>query len=342
MKHVLLALKLAYADCKNSQRPNYVSITKLYKRLRKNKFIYKYSYRGRFAPSPTGPLHYGSLVAALASYLQARSHYGEWFVRIENIDPPREVKGAINSILQTLIDFDFRWDAKPILQSHRIPFHRHVACKLLQNGNAYLCKCSRKDLAKLSKTGPMGLVYPGTCSEKNLNRIESNHNNLSIRLRTNNAVFSYTDEVYGLQNCDLKNESGDYIIYRADELPSYILATSVDDLYEGYTQVVRGNDLLSITPRQLHLSAQLNQSAPSFMHIPVIVNDSGEKLSKQTHAPKIKKHHVRELLNRALADLGHEPPKSLRWRPVWATWSWAICNWNSDFVPRVESIKYQE
>ena len=312
-------------------------IAKPCKKSKKSKFIRKYYYRGRFAPSPTGPLHYGSLVAALASYLQARSQFGEWYVRIENIDPPRESKGATSAILQTLTDYGFKWDANPLLQSHQIPYHRHIALQLIEDGHAYYCDCSRKDISKHSESGTMGLIYPGICSKKDLVKSK----NCSIRLRTDNSSISYIDKVYGLQSCNLKKESGDYIIYRTEDLPSYILSVSIDDLLEDYTEIVRGHDLLPITPRQIYLSTCLNKQAPSFMHIPIIVNDAEEKLSKQTYAPKIKKHQARDLLINALTDLGQEPPRSLRWRPLWVTWAWAIQRWDSELIPTVTSIKYQ-
>ena len=258
-------------------------------------------------------------------------------MRIENIDPPREVQGALTSILQTLQDYGFVWDEKPIIQSHRIHYHRHFANRLLEEGNAYYCNCSRKDIFEQSKKGKLGMIYSGTCAHKNLAKSD----NCSIRIRTDNTNGSYIDNVYGLQTYHLNAESGDYVIYRADDLPSYILATSLDDNYEGYTEIVRGYDLLPITPRQIHLTTYLNNEAPMFMHIPIIVNDAGEKLSKQTHAPEIKKHQAKDLLINVLADLGHDPPRSLRWRPLWVTWVWAMRNWDANLIPKVTSIKYQ-
>ena len=310
---------------------------KLYKKSRKSRFILNLTYRGRFAPSPTGPLHYGSLVTALASYLQARTRHGEWFVRIENIDPSREIRGAANLILQTLSDLGFEWNSNPIFQHHRIPYHRYVAQRLVDCGQAYHCECSRKDIADQSKHGSMGLIYSGVCENKRFAKQE----NCSIRIKVDESPITYTDKVFGIQHCNLKTESGDFVIYRADDLPSYILAVSLDDLHEGYTEIVRGYDLLAITPRQLYLSSLIQQVCPAFMHIPIIVNDSEEKLSKQTHAPEIKKHQARDLIIDALIDLGQDPPRSLRWRPQWVTWAWAMHHWDSDLIPRVKSIKFR-
>ena len=310
---------------------------KLYKKSRKSRSIRKRTYLGRFAPSPTGPLHYGSLVTALASYLQARTRNGEWFVRIEDIDPPREIKGAAGLILQTLSDLGFRWDSQPIFQHRRIPYHRYTAQRLVENGLAYYCECSRKDIATQSNHGPMGLIYPGLCASKHLAKQE----NCTTRIRVNESPITYTDKIFGLQTCNLKDESGDFVIYRADDLPSYILAASLDDLYESYTEIVRGHDLLAITPRQLFLSSIMQRECASFMHIPVIVNDSGEKLSKQTHAPEIKKHQARDLLIDTLTDLGQDPPRSLRLRPLWVTWAWAMHYWDPDLIPRIRSIRFR-
>jgi glutamyl-Q tRNA(Asp) synthetase len=312
-------------------------IVKLYKKSRKSKFIRKSIYRGRFAPSPSGPLHYGSLVTALASYLQARVRHGEWYVRIEDIDPPREIKGASSTILDTLSDYGFEWNSTPIFQHCRMPYYRYMAHRFVENGYAYYCECSRKELAHQSTQGPMGLIYPDICTEKNL----PYQSNYSIRIKTESSSITYIDGVFGLQRCNLKKESGDYIIYRTDDLPSYILAVSLDDLFEGYTEIVRGYDLLDVTPRQLHLGSLLQADNPVFMHIPVIVDDSNKKLSKQTHAPEIKKHQARDLLINALIDLGQDPPRSLRWRPLWTTWTWAMTHWNANLIPRSKSVKFR-
>ena len=291
-------------------------------------------YIGRFAPSPTGPLHYGSLVAAVASYLQARANNGYWFIRIENIDPLREQKGSIGAILQTLHDFEFFSDRKPILQINRIKQHKHHALRLLNSGLAYVCECSRKQLATVCRSGHMGPIYPGICKNKSL----PFENNTNIRMRVEPGYTQYDDAVYGPQSIDLCNESGDYVIFRSDQLPSYILAVTLDDVYEKYTEVVRGHDLLAITARQIYLAHKLGHTSPKFMHIPIIVNDSGEKLSKQTHAPALKKYHARSLLFQSLVDLGQTPPKNLPWRPLWTIWDWAIRNWRPQNIPAVAAI----
>ena len=294
-------------------------------------------YLGRFAPSPTGPLHYGSLVTAVASYLQARANAGSWHIRIENIDPPREQSGAISSILQTLDDYGFYADRKPILQNHRIDQHKHQALRLFELHYAYVCECSRSQLTKISEQGNMGSIYPGTCQDKKLSLSTQS----SIRVRTNHSKIKFLDRVFGQQEIDLRTESGDYVIYRRNDLPSYILAVSVDDIYEQYTEIVRGHDLLAITSRQIHLSNLIGGRVPAFMHIPIITNDAGDKLSKHTHAPALTKYHARDMLLQALIDLGQDPPKNLSWRPLWVIWKWAIRHWQPQYIPVTATIPYR-
>ena len=291
-------------------------------------------YIGRFAPSPTGPLHYGSLIAAVASYLQARTNNGYWYIRIENIDPPREQKGSIGTILQALEDFEFHADRKPILQIDRIEQHKHHALRLLKSGQAYVCECSRKYLATVAKPGQMGPIYPGVCRNKSL----PFKNNTNIRIRVTPGITKFNDGTFGPQSVDLIKESGDFVIFRGDQLPSYILAATLDDIYEKYSEVVRGYDLLAITARQIHLTQTLGYKPPKFMHIPIIVNDSGEKLSKQTHAPAINKHHARSLLFNALIDLGQSPPRHLLWRSLGAIWEWAILHWRPENIQAVATM----
>ena len=294
-------------------------------------------YIGRFAPSPTGPLHYGSLVTAVASYLQAKSNNGDWLVRIENIDPPREQPGAISSIMQTLYDYGFHVDQKPIFQNRQFDTYKYHAFRLAELNYAYACECSRKDLAAHPSQGSMGVIYPGTCAHKNLPLLPE----YNIRVSAQNTKISFSDGVFGQQSSNLNKDSGDYIILRRDRLPSYILAASIDDARENYTEVVRGHDLLAITPRQIHLSKLLGQTPPAFMHIPIITNDQGEKLSKQTHAPALNKYHARTMLYNTLLDLGQDPPNYLKWQSLQSIWSWAILNWQPEFIPAIPAITYR-
>lgn len=281
-------------------------------------------------------MHYGSLVSAVASYLQARSQNGHWNIRIEDIDPARQVEGSIQSILETLHDFQFYSENPPIFQHRRKIFHKHIASNLHKSGFAYACICSRKDYFENSRIGKMGVIYPGTCSDK----ILPFTNSTNLRIRTNEEVISFHDRHFGKQLCEISRESGDYVIYRANDLPSYILAVSIDDISEKYTEIVRGADLIDITPRQIHLSKMIFGQSPNFMHIPIITNENGDKLSKQTHAPALSKYHARSWLYYALSDLGQEPSKSLLWRPLWCTWEWAIKHWQPKYIPGQHSIVF--
>lgn len=256
-------------------------------------------------------------------------------MRIEDIDPDREPKGAAQSILQTLIDYGFEWDKKPIFQSRQYNLHKHIALQFLERNLAYPCSCSRKDLVANSKPGPMGAIYPGTCSAKS--NYKETH---TLRIRTNNATVNFIDKHYGLQTCHLGQESGDYVILRADKLPSYILAVSVDDVFEGYSEIVRGADLLAITPRQVHLTQLLQKTPSDFFHIPIITDQSGNKLSKQTHAPALHKHNARSNLYFALKDLGQNPPRYLIWRPLRSIWEWALSHWDTKHIPRQKNIEF--
>ena len=180
----------------------------------------------------------------------------------------------------------------------------------------------------------MGVIYPGTCSEKNLKFT----NSINLRVRTHHAYISFHDNHFGNQYCNLSSDSGDYVIYRADNLPSYILAVSIDDVCEDYSEIVRGADLLDITHRQIHLSTLIFNRSPKFMHIPIVIDENGEKLSKKNQAPALSKYHARTWLYYALSDLGQEPPRSLLWRPLWCSWEWAITHWQPQNIPHQQTI----
>ena len=276
-------------------------------------------------------------MTAVASYLQAKSNYGKWLIRIENIDPPREQAGAVISILQTLGDYGFNADHKPIFQSRQIAKHKYNAYRLVELKQAYACQCSRRDLAKHITHGNLGTVYPGTCAHKNL----PTEPQFTIRVHTPGEKITFTDRVYKQQGTNLRETSGDYVILRRNHLPSYILAVSIDDADEHYSEIVRGYDLLAITPRQIHLTNLLGRTPPAFMHIPIITNDQGEKLSKQTYAPALNKYHARTMLYNALIDLGQEPPRYLQWRSLQSIWEWAMLNWRTERIPAVPSIPYR-
>lgn len=293
------------------------------------------SYVGRFAPSPSGLLHYGSLVTATASYLQAKHNDGQWLLRIEDIDPPREISGATDDILFTLERFEFEWDQAPLYQSTRLEQYRSVINNLVRLDQVYACSCSRKDLANDIQKSELGKRYPGTCENKKLDTTDASFN---LRLRTENKNITFQDATYGEIAHNLFKEIGDIIVYRKFDIPSYALAVTVDDAYQGITEVVRGFDLLAFTPVQIYLSQQIQLPIPRFLHIPIIVNERGQKLSKQTGAAAVAIRNRSTVLIQALNDLGQLVPKKLESEPIKQIWSWAIKHWNVDNIPKTKQI----
>lgn len=294
------------------------------------------NYVGRFAPSPSGPLHYGSLVAATASYLQAKHQKGQWLLRIEDIDPPREIAGAANDIRSTLEQFQFTWDQTVLYQSTRFEEYRKVANHLIELDQAYACACSRKDLANNSQKSELGHYYPGTCASK---RLDTNNEKLNLRLRTADKNINFQDRQFGSLSNNLKKEIGDIIIYRKFDLPSYALAVTVDDAYQGITEIVRGYDLLAFTPIQIHLCQLLQLPIPNFLHVPIMVNSQGQKLSKQTGAAAVDNSDCGKTIINVLKDLGHEAPKEIERDSLDNIWSWAIQHWNADNIPNRQQIQ---
>ena len=238
---------------------------------------------GRFAPSPTGPLHFGSLVAALASVCDARAHGGRWLVRIDDVDEPRAVPGAERDIVATLARYGFVHDGAIVRQSERATHYDAALHALDARGLTYACACTRRDLdaAPLSSAGER--VYPGTCRD-GIPRERARHAQRSLRVRVGAATIDFVDRLQGAQRQDLAREVGDFVVRRADGLAAYQLAVVVDDAEQRVTHVVRGADLLASTPRQIHLQRALGVPTPSYLHVPVAIDASGEKLSKQTHA----------------------------------------------------------
>ena len=290
------------------------------------------NYTGRFAPSPTGPLHFGSLLAAVASYLEARARGGRWLVRIEDIDPPREQPGADKLIIDTLERYGFEWDGDVIYQSNSDGAHREALDELVQGGLAYRCSCSRRDLADAAR-GPLGIVYPGTC------RDGTDANEWAIRLRTDDEPIAFDDRLQGRISQRLESESGDFVIRRRDGLIAYHLAVVVDDHLQGVTDIVRGIDLMDSTPRQIHVQRSLGYASPSYAHIPVAVHPDGSKLSKLTAARPIGSTGVRQTLVDALRALNQRPPQELADRALGEIWSWAAGNWNPGVLEGRQAIE---
>ena len=291
-------------------------------------------YRGRFAPSPTGPLHFGSLVAAVVSYLQALVADGEWLLRIEDIDPPREPAGAAEQIIDALSIHGFRWSGDILFQRHNLQRFEAVAESLFQRGLAFACTCSRQTVRATARTGPVGPIYPGTCRDKTFDSRKSH----AIRMRTANQHVSFEDRLQGHIDCSLDEDIGDFIIRRKDGLIAYSLAVVLDDHDQGITEIVRGIDLLHFTPAQIHLQRVLGLNTPAYMHVPIAVTQEGDKLSKQTGAPALDNQTPVENLFRCLDALGQRPPSSLRTSSVDAIRAWAANNWRPENLANCRNL----
>lgn len=290
---------------------------------------------GRFAPSPTGPLHFGSLLAATASYLAVRQAGGKWLLRIEDIDKPREQPGATESIIRILGEFGFSWDADILYQSQRISAYQEVLAAL--RPYTYPCICSRKDLQTLAQSGQFGLIYPGTCRDKTHHPDDGQY---AVRLYTKNTPICFNDLVRGIYCQRLASESGDFVIRRADGLFAYQLAVVVDDAFQGVNQVVRGADLLDNTPRQLWLQQLLEFPTPSYAHIPLVIGEDGQKLSKQNLAPAITTEKKLDTLVTVCRFLGQPCPDASAFVTLNSFWDWAIAHWRMENVPRVHTLPY--
>ena len=276
-------------------------------------------YIGRFAPSPSGPLHFGSLVAALASYLDARAHNGQWLVRMEDIDPPREPAGAADLILQALDVYGLHWDREVLFQSHRLGAYSDVLAILRQEQKLYPCTCTRKKLAGLNG------VYPGYCRNVWQDAIPTQP--YGLRLLCRDTTVHFPDRIQGEQSYKLA-ALGDFLLKRKDGLYAYQLAVCVDDCFQGVTHIVRGVDLLDSTPRQLYLQRQLAMEHPVYAHIPVITLGDGNKLSKQNHAPAIPLDNPRPMLIKALRALGLGPAPDLEACSITDILAWGVRHWS--------------
>lgn len=282
-------------------------------------------YIGRFAPSPTGALHYGSLLAALASYLDAKSSKGLWLVRIDDIDPPREMLGACLSILDTLQTFGLAWDKDVIYQSQRYHLYQQALETLITNKQAYLCTCSRKEITQRSGNN----YYDEHCLTHPPNKVESQY---AWRFHNKQTQICWTDGILGEQK-RYHPDLSDFILKRRDQLWAYQLAVAVDDEQMGITHIVRGRDLLTESAKQLLLINALGFRPISYSHIPLATNQLGQKLSKQNLAPALNIDNVSEQLIQALTDLGQKPDKKLQTANKDDILQEAISNWSLALVP---------
>lgn len=294
-------------------------------------------YHGRFAPSPTGPLHFGSLVAALGSYLDAKHRLGTWLVRMEDLDTPRCIPEAADDILRTLEAYKLHWDGEVMYQSQRGASYEAALQQLKNLGAVYPCSCTRKEIADSALLGIEGPVYPGTCRngiaagrEARAWRARTGFSPSHFSLLSSHIVFD--DAIQGRISQNLASDIGDFVVKRADGLFAYQLAVVVDDAMQGITHIVRGADLLLSTPRQIYLQRLLDLPTPTYMHLPVVVNAQGEKLSKQTLAQPIEKNKAAETLFAALEFLHQQPPAELKSGRAEEILEWAVAHWRPDWI----------
>jgi glutamyl-Q tRNA(Asp) synthetase len=286
------------------------------------------TYRGRFAPSPTGALHFGSLIAAVASFADARAHGGEWLVRMDDLDRPREVAGAADAILRTLTAFGMDWDGEPLYQSRRTDAYAAALARLTALGLAYPCACSRAEIAQtIASAGSTDPIYPGTCRDG----LPPGRRARSIRLRTPPGAVCFQDRIQGEQHQDVAAAVGDFILRRADGIHAYQLAVVLDDAWQGVNQVVRGADLLASTPRQVLLQEALGLPRPAYAHVPLAVDAAGVKLSKSLAAAPVDPADPLPALRRAWVWLGQTaPPADCS---LSGFWRHAIAHWQIGQVP---------
>ena len=277
---------------------------------------------GRFAPSPTGPLHFGSLVAALGSLLDARRRGGRWLVRIEDLDTPRNAAGASNSILRDLERLAMHWDAEVVRQSARADLYAQALDTLASRGWTFECGCSRRDL--------VDGIYPGTCRHG----LPSGRSARSVRLRVPTGNVEFHDGIQGVAAQRVESEVGDFVVLRADGIVAYHLAVVVDDAEQRISEVVRGCDLLDSTPRQILIQRALGLSTPEYAHLPVAVNADRNKLSKQSRARPVGAEPPGVVLVDALEFLGQRPPRELVRAPAREVVAWGIEHWDRAQVPR--------
>jgi glutamyl-Q tRNA(Asp) synthetase len=289
-------------------------------------------YRGRFAPSPTGPLHFGSLVAAIVSYCDARAAAGHWLVRIEDVDLPRSRPDAESAILAALERYGFAWDGDILRQSERIESYEFALTRLRANGDVYECACARREL----ETAPVGAggerVYPGTCRD-GIPAERTGRRQRAWRVRAGDAHIEFRDRLQGPQVQELARDVGDFVVRRADGLYAYQLAVVVDDALQDITHVVRGADLLASTPRQILLQRLLGYPPVSYLHAPVAINAGGEKLSKQTRAAPLPQDALPALL--AAWRFLEQPLPEGSGMPcsVAEFWSWAVAAFSPGRLP---------
>ncbi|HEY2463691.1 MAG TPA: tRNA glutamyl-Q(34) synthetase GluQRS [Steroidobacteraceae bacterium] len=280
-------------------------------------------YIGRFAPTPSGDLHFGSLYAAVASFLDARAHGGRWLLRMEDLDRPREVAGSADGILRTLERFGFEWDGAVTRQSERAAHYEAALSDLRAQQRTFACSCSRAQLED-------ELRYPGTCRAREL----SLGTPAAIRLRVEPGQVLFTDRIQGTYRQDVAHAVGDIILKRRDQIYAYVLAVAVDDAAQGITHIVRGADLLDNTPRQIYLQRLLGFPEPSYAHVPVLTEPDGAKLAKSRRSVRLSADSPLPQLCAVFSLLGLAPPPSLASSAISEAWRWSIGQWDLNKVPK--------
>jgi glutamyl-Q tRNA(Asp) synthetase len=289
-------------------------------------------YCGRFAPSPSGPLHFGSLIAATGSYADAIHHGGKWLLRIEDLDTPRIQADAATDIVALLHACGMRWHGEVIYQSQRLPLYADALHQLQQRGWVYPCNCPRSRVKNIP--------YDGHCR----GGMSAGKTNYSLRLRTDIAAaeIDFDDLIRGTMQQDIAYEVGDFILKRSDGVIAYQLAVVVDDAAHAITHVVRGSDLYDNTPRQIYLQRLLGYTQPQYLHLPVLIDQNGYKLSKQNHAPAVNPEHAQALLYCALQVLGQAPPPALRQASIAHLWEWTAHHWQRAKIPPLSEIVFTD
>jgi glutamyl-Q tRNA(Asp) synthetase len=287
-------------------------------------------YIGRFAPSPTGPVHFGTLIAAVGSYLQAKKNDGQWLIRMEDVDTTRTVDGADRDILHTLEAFGFEWQGEVLYQSQQTAYYQQALDQLIEQSLVFPCVCSRKLIASSGSE-----IYPGTCRQRKL----PEQNEHALRLMARDITIEFDDAIMGKQSQDISRQCGDFVIRRRDGLFAYQLAVVVDDHLQNISEVVRGADLLDSTARQIYLQQLLAYTTPAYCHLPLAVDASGNKISKSEGAAKVEIKHRQRLLCDVLDFLGQKPPPVLADSHIRDIWKWAISHWDIELIAHREKIQ---
>ncbi len=282
-------------------------------------------YKGRFAPSPTGAVHFGTLLAAVGSYLQAKKNDGEWIIRMEDVDLTRKVSGADTDILHTLEAFGFEWQGEILYQSAQNEYYENASQQLIEQSRVFPCLCTRKQLAESGND-----IYPGNCRQRQLPE-KSDH---ALRVIADDTNITFNDAIMGKRSQHMAKQCGDFIIKRRDGLFAYQLAVVVDDAMQGISEVVRGADLIDSTPRQIYLQQLLAYTTPTYCHLPLAVDSHGNKISKSEGAAKVDVKNKEKQLCEVLSFLGQQPPADLSDCSINDIWHWTINNWNLDAVPQ--------